>query len=272
MIVDIHTHVFPDPIAAKTIAALTEKADGAVFASTDGTLAGLKASMRKSGVDVSVVQPVVTRPAQFESINRFAAEINGRDGVISFGGIHPDDEALCEHLLAIRNLGLPGVKIHPDYQGVMIDDPRNVRLIRLAVETGLLVMTHAGFDVGFPELIHCPPPAAKRMLEAVYGADRSRVEPRIILAHLGGYTQLDEVTAYLVGEPVYLDVSFALDRVEPEAVLRLIRAHGADRILFGSDCPWGDQADFVARMLALPLTDIERDAIFGGNARRILSL
>ncbi|MBR3289961.1 MAG: amidohydrolase [Clostridia bacterium] len=272
MIIDIHTHVFPDAIASKSVAFLTEKAAGAVHASTDGTLNGLKKSMRKSGVDVSVVQPVVTRPSQFDSINRFAAEINGRDGVYSFGGIHPDDETPQEHIAAIRALGLRGVKLHPDYQGVMIDDPRNIRLIRLAVETGLLVMTHAGFDVGFPELIHCPPPAAKRMLEAVYGADRSRVEPRIILAHLGGYTQLDEVAAYLAGEPVYLDVSFALPRVEPEAVLRLIRAHGADRILFGSDCPWGDQADFVARMRALPLSDAEREAIMGGNAKRILGL
>jgi len=272
MIIDIHTHVFPDAIAPKTIAALTEKAAGAVHASTDGTLDELKASMRRSGVDVSVVQPVVTRPSQFESINRFAAEISGQDGVYSFGGIHPDDESYKEHLAAIREMGLRGVKIHPDYQGVMIDDPRAVRVIREAVDAGLYVMTHAGFDVGFPEKIHCPPPAAKRMLTAVYGDDRSAVEPRIILAHLGGYTQIDEVMAYLVGEPVYLDLSFALPRVSPEDVMRLIRAHGAERILFGSDCPWGEQADFVARVNALPLTEGERALIFAGNAKKILGI
>ena len=272
MIIDIHTHVFPDAIAAKSIAFLTEKAAGAVHASTDGTLDGLKASMRQSGVDVSVVQPVVTRPAQFDSINRFAAALNGQDGVYSFGGIHPDDESPKEHLAAIREMGLRGVKIHPDYQGVMIDDPRAIRIIREAIDQGLYVLTHAGFDVGFPELIHCPPPAAKRALEAIYGADHSGVEPRLILAHLGGYTQIDEVMEYLVGEPVYLDVSFTLDRVPADDVMRLIRAHGADRILFGSDCPWGDQADFVARMRALPLSEAERELIFAGNAKKILGL
>ena len=272
MIIDIHTHVFPDAIAEKSVAFLTEKAAGAVHASTDGTLDGLKASMRHSDVDVSVVQPVVTRPSQFESINRFAAEINGKDGVYSFGGIHPDDESPEEHLRAIREMGLRGVKIHPDYQGVMIDDAKTIRVMRAAINEGLYVLTHAGFDVGFPELIHCPPPAAKRALEAIYGAERRDVEPRLILAHLGGYTQIDEVTEYLVGEPVYLDVSFALDRVPAEDVMRLIRAHSAERILFGSDCPWGDQADFVARMRALPLTDTERELIFAGNAKRILGL
>lgn len=272
MIVDIHTHVFPDAIAGKSIAFLTEKAAGAVHASTDGTLEGLKASMRQSGVDVSVVQPVVTRPAQFESINRFAAEINGKDGVYSFGGIHPDDESPKEHLRAIRDTGLRGVKIHPDYQGVMIDDPRNIRIIREAIDQGLYVLTHAGFDVGFPELIHCPPPAAKRMLKAVYGDDRTNIEPRIIFAHLGGYTQLGEVMRYLVGEPVYLDVSFALDRVDPADVMRIIRAHGAERILFGSDCPWGEQADFVSRMRALPLSGTERELIFSENARKIMGI
>ena len=272
MIIDIHTHVFPDAIAPKTIDALTEKAAGAVNASTDGTLEGLKVSMRQSGVDASVIQPVVTRPSQFESINRFAAAVNGKDGVYSFGGIHPDDEALTEHLTAIRDMGLRGVKIHPDYQGVMFDDPRVIRLLREAFDLGLYVLTHAGFDVGFPELIHCPPRAAKRALEALYGPDRVGVEPRLILAHLGGYTQIEDVMAYLIGEPIYLDVSFVLDRVPAEDVMRIIRAHGAERILFGSDCPWGDQADFVARVRALPLTDTERELIFSGNAKRILGL
>ena len=269
MIIDIHTHVFPEAIAERSIAFLTEKAGGAAHAFTDGTAAGLLASMRQSGVNVSLVQPVVTRPGQFDSVNRFAAELDKMDGLRSFGGIHPDDETPEEHLAAIRELGLRGVKLHPDYQGVMVDDPHNLRIMREAVKTGLYVLLHAGLDVGFPELIHCPPRAAQHALEVIYGERRSSVEPHIILAHLGGFTQLDDVMEYLVGEPVYLDVSFVLDKVEPDA---LMRAHGAERILFGSDSPWGDQADFVARMRALPLTDAERDLIFAGNAKRILGL
>ena len=86
MIIDFHTHIFPDEIAPKTIPAL-EKVSG-IKAATDGTLTGLLQSMEQTGVDISVIMPVVTKPAQFDKINAFAAKVNetyaGR--LISFGG------------------------------------------------------------------------------------------------------------------------------------------------------------------------------------------
>ena len=50
----------------------------------------------------------------------------------------------------------------------------------------------------------------------------------------------------------------------------VIRAHGADRILFATDCPWGDPAEFVRFVRALPLTEEEREQIFHENAERLL--
>ncbi len=88
MIIDFHTHVFPDAIAQRTIAHLEDK--GGMKAHIEGTLTGLKCSMKRAGIDYSVVLPVVTKPSQFESVNRYAAEINGKEGIFSFGGIHPD--------------------------------------------------------------------------------------------------------------------------------------------------------------------------------------
>ena len=74
MVIDFHTHIFPDAIAEKTIAIL-EKASG-IKADTDGTLNGLLQSMEVTGVDMSVILPVVTKPSQFESVNVFAKQIN----------------------------------------------------------------------------------------------------------------------------------------------------------------------------------------------------
>ena len=85
MIIDFHTHIFPEKIASKTISVLEQKAGISAF--TDGTLEGLKRSMQESGVDWSVVLPVVTKPSQFQTVNTYAAEINGKNGIFSFGGI-----------------------------------------------------------------------------------------------------------------------------------------------------------------------------------------
>ena len=122
MVIDFHTHIFPDKIAAKTIESLGAVAG--VNAATDGTLNGLLDSMQKSGVNQSVIMPVCTKAEQFDSVNTFAKKINDtyEGKLISFGGIHPDCENPKKKLKYIKSLGIPGIKIHPDYQRVMIDD------------------------------------------------------------------------------------------------------------------------------------------------------
>jgi predicted TIM-barrel fold metal-dependent hydrolase len=103
---------------------------------------------------------------------------------------------------------------------------------------------------------------------------------KLVLAHMGGWRQWDRVERLLPGSGVWLDTSFSLgamtangdgyyrtaaelQMLSGERFLRLIRAFGADRILFGTDCPWGDQTSELSRLRALPLTEAERDAILG---------
>ena len=130
MIIDFHTHVFPDKIAKRTIDLLSEK--GSMTPYSDGTVDGLIAEMEKAGVDVSVTLPVMTSPTQFDSINRYAAEINEifcdkERRLISFAGIHPLCEDIDEKMCFIKKSGFLGVKIHPDYQGTYIDDEGYVK-------------------------------------------------------------------------------------------------------------------------------------------------
>ena len=68
MIIDFHTHAFPDAIAEKTMAYLSQK--GGIRPTSAGTLAALKAQMKESGVDISVVLPIVTAARQTATINR----------------------------------------------------------------------------------------------------------------------------------------------------------------------------------------------------------
>lgn len=266
MIIDFHTHVFPDAIASGTIAHLEQAAN--IHAFTDGTLSGLKNSMKESPVTTSVVLPVVTKPSQFESINHYAASINGKDGIISFGGIHPDSLDYRFELEQIKSLGLPGIKLHPDYQKTFIDDERYLRIIQYATELGLIISIHAGIDVGLPDPVHCPPKRTKNMLNQVLS--HTKYDPKIVLAHTGGYDQWDQVEEFLVGLPVYFDISFSLPMITKEQFLRIIRTHGANRILFATDSPWSGQAETVAYVKQLGLTKEENEMIFYRNAMNLL--
>lgn len=265
MVIDFHTHIFPDRIAKKTIEFLEQV--GNVKAATDGTLTGLLSSMRQNGIDLSVVMPVVTKPEQFDTVNAYAAEINGKDGVLSFGGIHPDMQDYRKSLDTIKELGLPGIKLHPDYQKTFVDDPKLVRIIDYASELGLIVLLHAGMDIGLPDPIHCTPQRCVRMLEQI-----DRPEAKLVLAHTGGYQLWDEVEELLVGRSIWFDISFSLGRLPEDQFLRIVQNHGADRILFASDSPWDGQGVTLERFLRLGLPEEEAECILYRNALNLLAL
>lgn len=265
MYIDFHTHIFPDKIAAATVSQLSAACH--VPANTDGTLRGLRESMQRNGIDLSVILPVVTKPSQFDSINAFAAAVNAQcNDLISFGGIHPDNNSIDERLDTIVELGLKGIKLHPDYQGAFIDDENYRRILQGAVDRGLLVSIHAGIDVGLPDPVHCSPSRTAKALDALRLPDT----PRIILAHGGGWGQWDDVEKYLVGRPVMFDLGVTLEYIKTEQLMRIIHSHGADKILFASDSPWSDQGVSKALFENLPLTADEAEQIRHKNAQRLL--
>lgn len=265
MIIDFHTHVFPEQMAGKTIRKMEKEAKVKAF--TNGTLQELIHSMKENHVTISVLLPVATRPSQFETINRYAAEVSGREGIISFGGIHPDTEHYKEELQEIKRLGLPGIKLHPDYQATFIDDPKMIRIIQYASELGLIVSIHAGLDIGLPDPIHCPPERTAKMLEQIE-SDKAR----IILAHMGGFDQWDAVEKYLVGRKVWFDTAYTLGSISQEQFRRIVRNHGADRILFGTDSPWSGQKESIELLSEMKLTENEMESIFWRNSAGLLGL
>ena len=269
MIVDFHTHIFPDKIATATVAALERR--GGSPAHSDGTADGLLASLHTAGVDVGVNLPVLTKPGQFDSILEFSKGINATDfkneRIISFAGIHPLDEDFEAHLQAVRDAGILGIKIHPDYQGTFFDDERYVRIISEAKRLGLIVVTHAGLDIGFRgEEIRCTPTRVLRLLDRIGGYSR------LVLAHLGGADLTREVIDNLAGEDVYFDTAYVLGVVERAELTEVIEKHGADRILFATDSPWQNIKCEVARLDSLGLSDAERRMILSENAKRLLGI
>ena len=275
MIIDFHTHMFPDKIAGRTLDYLSGIFGASPFA--DGTYTGLCNSMGKGAVDISIALPAVTKVSQVASINRFASAYT-EGPVISFGGIHPECENYKEILKEIKNLGLKGIKLHPDYQDAMFNDIRYKRIISYATELGLVVVVHAGVDIGLPSVTHCTPDMVCEVLD--------EVQPeRLVLAHMGGWNLWDEVLAKLCGRNVYMDTAFSYGEIawlsgaehrwklaSEEMFLKLIRAHGADRIVFGTDSPWTDQKRAIKDIQALPLSDEDKKKILGENALQLLGL
>ena len=282
-IIDFHTHVFPEAIASRAIAQLSAASHTKAF--TDGTEGGLMASMRAAGISLSVILPVATHPRQVIKVNDSALRINEntRDtGLLSFGCMHPDFEDWHDELGRIHAAGSKGIKLHPVYQGVDFDDPRYLRILNRAAELGLHVLIHAGLDVGFPGAVNASPKMIVNALRAVGPMS-------LILAHMGGWRCWDEVLDLLPPTSVRLDTSFSLGAMTPNgdghyrqaeelallngaAFIKLIRTFGANRILFGTDSPWADQAAELAALTSLTLTDEEKRLILGGNARRLLGI
>ena len=265
MIIDFHTHIFPDRIAAQAIGRL--ETSGNIKAATDGTLTGLFASMDRGGVDMSVILPVATKPSQFMNIQSFAKSINEQysDRLMSFGGIHPDSANYRKQLNIIADLGFKGVKIHPDYQGVMIDDIRYLRIIDYATELGLVIITHAGVDISMEDSVYCPPKKMRKVL------DELKPE-KMVLAHYGGFELWDEVYEYLAGENIWLDTALIYDYISKEQFLKILEKHGSDKILFGSDSPWSDMGKSVNWIKSLSLPQNVEEDIFSGNAKRLLRI
>ena len=284
MIIDFHTHSFPDAIAPKAIDRLSAASDTKAY--TDGTLAGLREGMKAAGIDLSVLMPVVTAPTQHRTINRVAVEINQKwqeTGVMSFGGIHPDNADYKEILRHLALAGIRGIKLHPIFQGCSLDDIRFLRIIDCACENGLYVLTHAGFDIAFPGVFHASPPVIRRMYD--------QVKPdKLILAHMGGWGQWQEAEELLLELPVWLDTSTCLTGMEHIRVTnpkerkfppemeqlsvrdfeRMVRKLGAERILMGSDSPWTPQDASLKAIQKSALTDKEKGRILGENAEKIL--
>lgn len=280
MVIDFHTHTFPEELAGRAIGRLAASSRARNY--LDGTAGALRASMREAGVDYSVLLPVVTRPGQQKDINQAAIETNRHStetGLISFGGIHPENEDYRAILRGLAENGVKGVKIHPVFQRVPIDDIRYLRIIECAGENDMIVITHAGYDIGFPGEDFSSVGRIERMLDAV--------KPRkFVLAHMGGWGCWEEVEERILGRDVWLDTAFSLLPIEaapgtvrcPEEnpplsrgqFLRMVRRHGAARILFGTDSPWSGQREMVAAVRDSGLDAGEQEAVLGGNAGELL--
>jgi len=260
-IIDVHTHIWPDALASHAVSSVG--AQGHIAPHYDGTAAGLRASMDRAGIDLSVVLPVATKASQVRTINDFSASLVSDPRIVPFGAMHPDLEEPAAELARIKELGIRGFKMHPEYQTFELDEPRMTPIYEAAIELGLTIFFHSGGDVAFTS-VRGTPEAFVELIERYPGL-------HAVLAHMGGFRQWHAVTGRLAGRDVLFDTAYTLGHLSDDEFVSLVREHGVDRVMFGTDGPWTDPDTQLAHLRRLPFAPAELNAILGGNAERFLS-
>ena len=264
-VIDAHVHLYPDSLAPKVVPMLSGRFGNAP--AFDGTVAGCAANAAETGIVMSVNLPVATTPDHVGHTNSFWSQYasRGNDGdrsVISIAALHPHTTDAANEVCNIARMRFAGIKFHPEYQNFRFNDACMDDIWAAMSENGLVAYLHAGGERVFSPPFHSTP---KEILEL----HRRFPKLKIVAAHLGGFGMWDEVEEKLVDEDVFLDLSHTFFWMPHERILRMIKAHGAHRILFGTDAPWQNPSEVLSALLALPLTSAEQRQICFENASQL---
>lgn len=266
---DSHIHFFPDFLAEKALTRLADvcKCDYYADGTREGTLQKQEAWAEESGNEFlgAMLFSIATNAKQQTSVNNFAAE-SQKGKLFSFGSVFPFAENALEELHRIRDLGLHGIKFHPDYQEFLVGDEALLPIFAEAERLGLPVSFHTGRDPYSPNLVHCPP-------DVLGGIADRFPKLTIIAAHMGGMDMPEEAAKHLAGKKnVYFDTAFASRFLTPEAFAELVRLHGVDRVLFATDCPWSTVPDELRLLERAGLTAAETEKIAWKNAVELFGI
>jgi predicted TIM-barrel fold metal-dependent hydrolase len=262
-IIDFHTHAFSDDLAPKAMKALTEQHPEISYF-LDGTISSLLKSMDAAGIEKSVICSIATKPKQFQPILDWSLQIQS-DRIVPFASVHPADPERDEHIKQVKQAGFKGIKMHPYYQDFYLDDDSMFEYYEQVCKYDLILVMHTGFDIAF-EYIRRADPAR------IMNVAKKFPQLKLITTHLGAWQQWDEVGAGIIGQNVYMEISFALDYLPVDKAKQLFEKHPADYILFGTDSPWRDQQKSLDLLKKLNLDSARMTKILYSNAQRLLSI
>ncbi len=260
-IIDCHCHIYPDKIADKAVESISSFYD--IEMDYDGRNSTLIENGRKNRVKHYIVFSVATTPKQVQSINSFIADAVQNSGglMTGLGSLHPDSDNMYEDFRHIKELGLKGVKLHPDFQKIAIDDERCEKIYELC--RGIMpVLLHTGdsrYDFSNPDRVI---PILEKYPDLT-----------VIGAHFGGWSVWGEAVEKLSSYPnFYVDCSSSFDWLTTEKARDIIRAYGADKVMFGSDFPMWSYEQELERFFDLGLTGEETEKILYENAVRVFGI
>ncbi len=237
---DVHTHAFHPKIAHKAVAHLNDYYD--VQCSGLGTIEHLQEEKKKACIDRCVVLCAATAPAQVIPANNYAIEVQKKyEHILCFGTIHPGYEAWQKELQRLKNNGIQGLKLHPDFQSFWMDDPRLLPIIEEA-KKDFIFQFHIGDAKAPANNPSCPYKMAKLV--------DTFPDMRLIAAHLGGYRHWQHAYHALVGRDIWIETSSSTKYIEERLLQEIFQKHDGEKILFGSDYPLYSPAEEMQRLQA----------------------
>lgn len=261
-IFDFHVHIYPEKIAQKASDNVGKFYN--LKMGFDGTVKALLKLIRDNNVTKSLIHSVATNCHQVKSINDFISNTVNEtpDEFVGFATLHPEMEQkeIEAEIERAEDLGLKGIKLHPDFQDFNIDDKKACEIYEVA-EGRMPILFHTG-DCRYNR-------SSPNRLAAIM-----KLFPKltVIAAHFGGWSEWDKGVLYLADQPnVHIDTSSSLYAITPKRALEFIKAFTVDRVLFGTDYPMWGIKDELERFDRINLTDTEREKILWSNANRLLA-
>ena len=253
-IIDAHTHIFPDKIALKASGNI-----GAFYGismHSDAKVSTLIQHAASIGAERFLVCSSAVTADQTEHINDFIAKsCKEHPEMVGLGALHPDYPSIADELDRITEMGLVGIKFHPDFQKFPIDDEKAIPMYREIAKRGLPVLFHMGdkrYDFTGPHRLR------NLMLRVP--------DLKVHAAHFGGYSQWDEVDCLPMDhERLVFDTSSSLAFMEIDKAKRLIDHFGVEAFMFGTDFPMWNAKKELERNLRLGLSDAENELLFAKN-------
>ena len=261
-IIDMHCHIYPEKIAQKATKVIGEFYDIPMDC-PEGSVTVLLESLQSAQIEQALVCSAATTPAQVCSINNFIAGAvkEHPETFIGFGTMHADFENIGDEIDRMIEMGIKGIKLHPDFQKFAIDDTRAMNIYE-AAEGRLPILFHMGdtrYDFSGPQKL-------AHVLKAF-------PKLKVIGAHFAGYSEWDNAVRYLADFDIMVDTSSTLGLTSSEKARELARIWGIDRMMFATDFPMWKHTEELERIKVLGIeSEEDKDKYFYRNAARFLGL
>ena len=223
--------------------------------------ATLLGTMRQHGIAVAMTMPQPHQGLDVAPVHDAIARAAEAHPGIIYGMVNlsprlSEMEYRAEVERCVRGFGFRAIKLDPSVSALPINHPRCGIVFATAREFGLPVIIHTGLGVpnALPAL--AIPPA------------RDFPDVTIVLAHAGFAVFAEEaIVAAQVCPNIILEPSWCASY----QVAAMVRAIGAERVMFGSDHP-SNVASELAKLRAIGLDDRQLAQVLGGTARRVFNL
>ena len=280
MIIDAHTHIFPEEIRENREAYFSdEPAFKKLYQSPKSKLIGARemlAAMDENRVNRAVIFGFPWKSSKtYKRHNDYIREVvdSYPERFIGLGCFDPFCKAAeKEAQRCLEKIGLSGIGELAFYECGIENSAleRLAPIMEICRDQNRPVMIHTNEPIG-----HSYPGKTPNTLAQIYQLIVTYPHNKMVLAHWGGGLFFFSLLKKEIKERlkhVYFDTAASPYLYDADVYRLAIQLVGVEKILFGSDFPLLPPARYFDEMQAAGLSDEEMHKICGGNAAKLFNL